>query len=123
MLFRSTPAKTVANFRNVDWDKFREELRSQLASLGLPRPIRSQSSLDTECDKLMKALQDTISIYVPTSELGPKTKRWWTKELTHLRRKSNKLGRQASKLRSNPKHHIHADYESSAKMSASYIHI
>ena len=121
MAVTHTPAKTVANFRNVDWDKFREELRSQLASLGLPGPIRSQSSLDTECDKLTKALQDTISIYVPTSELGPKTKRWWTKELTHLRRKANKLGRQASKLRSNPKHHIHAEYEAAKKQYAREI--
>ena len=60
MAVMHTPVKMVAYFRNVDWDKFRGELRSQLASLGLPRPIRSQTSLDTKCDKLTKAMQDTI---------------------------------------------------------------
>lgn len=110
-----TPAKTIENFREVDWDKFRAELRTQLSLLGRPRPIEDQASLDEACQKVTEAIQGTITVQVPTSEISPKAKRWWTKELTALRRNANRLGRKASKFKRFPEHHIHTEYEEAKK--------
>ena len=113
--------KTIENFREVDWEKFRIELRTQLSKLQQPLPIRDQINLNYECRNLTKALQETIKKQVPITELCPKSKRWWTKELSMLRRCVNKLGRQASKYRSRPEHEIHVEYETAKKQYAKEI--
>ena len=74
--------KTIENFREVDWDKFRAELRTQLNFLGNPRRIDDQQRLDTECSGITDAIQNVIAVQVPKSEISPKSKRWWSKELT-----------------------------------------
>lgn len=109
------PTKSIANFREVDWEKFGAKLRSKMTSLGEATPITSQQSLIDECDKLTKAIQETIDAVVPTTELSPHAKRWWSKELTQLRRNANKLGREASKQKSRPTHPIHGEYEEARK--------
>jgi hypothetical protein len=60
-----TPPKSVANFRDVDWDKFRTELKSQIGAAAPSEPITSYHSLAEECDKLTRALQITILRKVP----------------------------------------------------------
>jgi hypothetical protein len=74
----------IPNFRNVDWEDFYKELSAQLAKLPLPMPINNQRQLDYGCKSLTKAIQCTIKIQVLVASLTPKSKRWWTKELTQL---------------------------------------
>jgi ribonuclease HI len=102
-------SKSIANFRNVDWEKFRSVLEGQLRTLGLPRAIRNQGELDTECSRLTNAIQNTIQSEVPTIDLCPKSRRWWTKELTFLRREASRLGRKASKSKDRLDDPIHAE--------------
>ena len=52
---------------------------------------------------------------MPCAELMPKSKRWWTKELTQLQKAVNKLGRQVYKRRADPDHVIHAEHKEAAK--------
>ena len=103
-----TPAKSIPNFRDVDWEKFRDSLEEQLREFGLPKPIRNQGELNTECNRLTRALQLVIEREVPIIDLGPKARRWWSKELTHLHSKASKLGRKASMLRDRPDDPAHA---------------
>ena len=105
------PNKSIVNFREVEWDKFRTELRTELAPLGRPKTIEDQPSLDEACKQLTLAIQNTIDRQVPVTEISPKSKRWWSKELTAMRRYANKLGRKASKLNNQPDHPIHAEYD------------
>lgn len=115
------PDKWIANYRDVDWDKFRNTLGSKMLALGLPKPLDSQMELDEVCKCLTKAIQDTIEEVVPTSEIGPMSKRWWTKELTILRRKANGLGRKASKMRDRPDNPVHAEHTKAKKMYSAEI--
>ena len=121
LIIKHAPTKIVTNFRDVDWEKFRTGLRGELTKLGLPQPIRNQTCLDEECAKLTKALQDTIDSEVPSSEISPKSKRWWTKELTDLRRKANRLGRKVSKLGNRSNGQVQAEYEEAKRKYASEI--
>jgi ribonuclease HI len=111
----TSPMGSIANFRAVDWNKFRENLTGKIARLRPPEPITSIQALSEECDKLTKALQDTIVAEVPVSEIGTHSRRWWTKELTQLRRSVNKLGRKSHKRKDNPSDPIHGKYKDAKK--------
>ena len=103
------------NFRDVDWEEFGKELEKRLAALTPASPILTQRQLDRQCDDLTKALQGTINVQVPTTEITPKSKRWWTKELTQLRKQADKLGRKAYKLKYTPEHVIHEEHRAAVK--------
>jgi hypothetical protein len=81
-----TPQKVISNFRDVDWNEFREALEGQIRTWGVPKFIKSQEMLDRECERLTHALQETIAEKVPNVILGPQAKHWWTKELGTLRK-------------------------------------
>jgi len=78
--------------------------------------ITNQRQLDERCTKLMEAIQATIWDQVPVMEITLKSKCWWTKELTQLHRKANKLGRQSYELCSNTEHSIHGEHKEAAKL-------
>ena len=103
------------NFREVDWGEFQVELGRQLGKLPPAEPINSQCQLDNACAGLTKAIQKTIDTEVPMSTITPKSKRWWTKELTQLRRAANKLGRQSYRNRSDANHAIHNEHSAMVK--------
>ena len=101
------PTQAARNFRDVDWKKFRTTLESKVAALGAPRHNSSSASLHRTCDKLTRAIQETIEKEVPRTRICARSKRWWSKELTQMRKETEKLGRQAYKLRDWPTHSIH----------------
>ena len=111
-----TQASQPRNFRNVDWETFEKALASKLETTGPPSPIRSPGEVISACQKLTEAIQETIDDEVPTTDLGIKSKKWWTKELTKLRHEANRKGRRASKYRDWPDHHSHAERREANKI-------
>jgi len=107
---------TLQNFREVDWEEFRETLNSHLRSLGHPTPILNQQQMDENCNELTEIIQRTISDKVPVAKLCSKSKRWWTKELTQLRKAANKKGRSSFNLRAEPMHVIHKEHKEAVKL-------
>jgi len=87
-----TVAEPSHNFCNMNWEEFRSKLKTQLDKTPSPAHISNQAQLDEHCKELMKALQEAIWAKVPTLEITPKLKRWWSKELTQLHSHANKLG-------------------------------
>ena len=103
------------NFRQVDWEEFGLALEMRIANLPPPERITNQLQLDSACEELMTVIQSIIYEQVPVTEITPKSKRWWTKKLTTLRKQANKLGRKSYKRRSDPMHMIHAKHKEAAK--------
>ena len=110
-----TPLSATCNFQEIDWEKFRTTLETQLIKLGTPTVIKNQQQLNAHCDKLTTAIQTTIEAEVPITTICPKSKRWWTKELTQLCRCMNKLGRISYKYRNDPSHPVHLEHKESTK--------
>ena len=63
----------------------------------------------------MAMIQSIIYKQVLVTEITPKSKHWWTKELTTLRKQANKLGRKSYKWRFDLTHTIHAEHKEAAK--------
>lgn len=76
-----TPKKVISNFRDVDWEDFRNALDVKIRNWGVPNFISLQEMLNQECKRLTSALQETIDKKVLNVVLGPQAKCWWTKEL------------------------------------------
>jgi len=105
----------IPNFREVDWDKFCKVLSVHLEVTDQSLAITCQRQLDKRCAKLTEAIQATIWDRVPIMEITLKSKHWWTKELTQLHRKTNKLGRQSYKHHSDPGHRIYTEHKEVVK--------
>jgi ribonuclease HI len=111
-----TPARIMHNFREVDWEQFRRTIGAKLMQLGPPSIINTQTQLDRACAELTNIIQDAIGTDVPSTEICAKTKRWWTKELTLLRKEAKKLGRESYKHKDKPFHYIHAAHTDANKL-------
>jgi len=103
------------NFREVDWEEFKTTLETQLQCLPPPEHILTQHQLDASCEALTSAIQYAIQERVPVTEITPKSKQWWTKELMLLWKKANKLGRQSYKWKIDCEHRVHAEHKEAAK--------
>ena len=83
--------------------------------LGPPVPISDQQTQNQTYSKLIEAIQYTISEKVPVAKLCSRSKRWWTKKLTQLCKKANKLGRQSFNLRDKADHTVHKNHRDMVK--------
>ena len=107
--------KPIPNFKEVDWEEFRKSLATHLGPVQPEEQILNQRQLDERCGSVTEAIQSTIREQVPVTELTSKSKCWWTKELTQMRSRSNKLGRQSYRHRNELDHAIHAQHKEAAK--------
>jgi hypothetical protein len=104
-------AEINPSFQNINWKDFRTELAKQLAQTPAPMNISDQKQLDNRCEELTKALQEAIRAEIHVPEITPKSKRWWTKELSQLCSRANKVGRAAYNLRNSPDHWVHKEHK------------
>jgi len=107
--------RPIPNFRNVDWEVFHKTLEKNLARSAPAARLTSQLQLDSKCEELTAIIQATIQEQVPLLKITSKSKRWWTKELTLLHRKAEKLGRLAYKHKTEVSHSIHTEHKEAAK--------
>ncbi|KIM57740.1 hypothetical protein SCLCIDRAFT_129702 [Scleroderma citrinum Foug A] len=79
------------NYREVDWEEFKDYLNEALACLPPPAPLMLEEEFQRTAKNIDLALHDTIEKHVPKTKPCPHTQQWWTKELTDLRKHANQL--------------------------------
>ncbi|KAF8602152.1 hypothetical protein BDV93DRAFT_410430, partial [Ceratobasidium sp. AG-I] len=87
---RQSPQVTRRNFKEVDWETVWCALESKLADLSTAR-IQTSERLETRVEDLTKAIDAAIEQAIPPVEVTEFSKRWWTKKLKALRKRSNNL--------------------------------
>jgi hypothetical protein len=79
----TTPERTASPrllFKNAPWNAIRERVNDKLA------PLPWNGGVQTQTDRLMEVVLDAIDKLVPRAKPPPYAKRWWTTDLTRLRR-------------------------------------
>ncbi len=104
------PVRPRRDFRRVDCGDFDRSLATRLEARNLLDRITSVARFDSMLDALMSDLQETIAEHVPMAKDMPYAKRWWSKELTAMRRQKEKLGRRSHRNRDDKQHPVHAEY-------------
>jgi hypothetical protein len=100
----------LRNFRMTDWNEFREHLAERLETIPDAREISTIDEFNNTVDELTAAIQDTIKIAVPMSKPVPHSRRWWSKELSDLKKAKNKINNQSYIYRAIADHPSHEEH-------------
>ena len=109
------------NWRAVEWDSFRKALQANLDAMGPAREIRDAQDFHLVFNLLTGAIQSAADQHVPSLKLSPYTKRWWSPELTALRKKKCHLKAKSYRLRAQLLHPVHEEARHAASEYASKI--
>jgi hypothetical protein len=104
-----TVPKPFRNFQDVDWSEFHMTLETKLSLLPPPSVISLLQALTARVEDLTKAIQETITTEVPVNNPVLRSKRWWTKELSKMKKMVNRLNSMAFKYHTLPDHPMHKD--------------
>jgi hypothetical protein len=69
-------------FKNADWKR----IRTTVDSLGDPPQEIADNEVETYETYLTEAVEKAIDKHVPVAKPSPYARRWWTQDLTHLRK-------------------------------------
>jgi ribonuclease HI len=102
--------ETKHNFRETDWEEFQEKLDLELAKIPPAQPLVDIDEFQTAARNLTITIQNIIEQVVPKSKPNPHSKRWWTKDLTMMRREVAKLSHLSYRNRSFAHHYSHEEH-------------
>ena len=105
---------TTRNMRDTDFTIITNNLKQLLSEHCPAIPICSKRELDRAVDTLIQCVNDVIYNEVPPSKPCLFTKRWWTKELTKLKKEKNRLRRISYRYCATPDHPIHIEHKEAA---------
>jgi hypothetical protein len=105
-----TDTPPTHNFREADWTKFRQKLKTKLPALQGPPNIINQEILTTEADQLTQALQEAILEVIPKTKQRPDAKRWWNGDLRMRRKELNRLRADSYRFRAIADHPSHEEH-------------
>ena len=110
------------NFHSADMENFREHLITQLPAIKRLDDLKTSGQIDQAVTQLTGAIQNTIAQVVKLSTPIPFECRWWTKELTDLRKRKNRLSRDHMQWRGLPSHPCHEEYHDAAESFKQTLH-
>ena len=103
------PPNPSRNFRDADWEAFKETLTAKLNITTKPAPITNVQQLNTLGNELTTAIQETIEKEIKISRPRPDSKRWWNRDLTMRRKELNRLRATSYKNRAITHHNSHSE--------------
>ncbi|CAA7269138.1 unnamed protein product [Cyclocybe aegerita] len=100
------------NFRETDWEEFRQELKKGLEKIERPREFKEgeEEAFESARRELERVVIETIEKVVPMTNPTPYAKRWWTKDLTKMRKEVWKMSHKSYRACHNQANPIHKQY-------------
>ena len=102
---RSSAPKTL-NFCQADWPLVCAKLDQHLRTESPAAPIKSGFEFLNKVDSLVQIISSVLEEEIPETKPSPHVQRWWTKELTDLKKLQNQLSNKRYKLCHVPDHPI-----------------
>ena len=105
------PKIQALDFRQADWPEVNADLAQRLKD-DLPAVrIRSEEEFLRKVDGVVSMIQETLDDHLKDRRLSPFKCRWWTKELTNLKKTQNRLSGKSYRLRHIRDHPVHAEHK------------
>ena len=99
------------DFRNGDWSKINDILKERLEAESPALRIRMQEQFTEKVNKVISIITEVLNKTLEELKPRPFSRRWWTKELTALKKDQNRLSNKLYKLRDIPGHPIHTEFK------------
>ena len=109
------------NLQEVDWPKFCNTLKLNLANLTHPTAITNKNTFTRKLAELNKAVWDSINKHIKESKPVPYSKRWWSSALTQEKRQTARLRQKFKRYRDYPDHPVHEEYRQQRNKYAQHI--
>lgn len=109
-----TSTHPTRNMHTANFDIINDKLRERLTTRCTAAQITTKEDLETTVNKLVDILNEVIDEEVPVTKPSPYAKRWWTKELTDLKKEKNRLSRISYRYRATPNHPVHKQHREAA---------
>jgi hypothetical protein len=104
-------APPTLDFRNGDWPKINDILKERLEAESPALRIHTQEQFTEKVDKVISIIAEVLNETLEELKPSPFSRRWWTKELTALKKDQNRLSNKSYKLRDIPGHLIHTEFK------------
>ena len=104
-------APPMLDFCNGDWPKINDILKERLEAKSPALRIRTQEQFTEKVDKVISIITEVLNVTLEELKPSPFSWRWWTKELTALKKDQNRLSNKSYKLRDIPEHPIHTEFK------------
>lgn len=103
-------APPTLDFRNGDWPKINDILKEKLETESPAIKIRMQEQFTEKVNKVIDIITGVLNENLEELKPSPFSRRWWTKELTVLKKEQNRLSNKSYRLRDIPGHPIHTEF-------------
>jgi hypothetical protein len=110
---RSSAAKSL-DFRAADWPTISNALAQQFEAKSPAVHIKSKEEFYKKVDDLVQIISTVLEKHLEEKNPNPFQRRWWTMELTSLKKKQNRLSNRSFKFRHLHDHPSHAEYKTAA---------
>jgi ribonuclease HI len=107
-------ATKALDFRSADWPDINSKLVALLEVKSPATHIQTKEEFYEKVSDLVRITSDTLAKNLDEKRPNPFKKRWWTKELSLLKKAQNRLSNKSFKFRHLREHPIHAEYRTAA---------
>ena len=77
--------------------------------------IKTEDEFNDTVSSFTDIITEVLNYEIPITEPSPFSRCWWTKELTQLKRKQNRLSNKSYKFRLIVDHPSHAEYKAAVR--------
>jgi hypothetical protein len=102
------------DFRVVDWQTVHSELYTRLDAESPVACIRTEAEFQAKVGNMVHILTEVLDKNLDEKHPNPYKWRWWTKELTKLKKEQNHLSSAAFKFHHLQDHPSHVEYKAAA---------
>ena len=115
------PPRTHPNFRATDWKESNDQLHTLLSDHPAPTTLKTAQQFCTALNAVNTSIKTAIEVTVPIPKAIPHTKRWWSKNLSALRKVKNRLANTTHRWQGLPTHPCHQQHKETTKKYAALI--
>ena len=98
------------NFKLMDWEKFRKTLKIRLDNLQVVEELTTVEAFHNQITNLDTAIKEAIKEHIQVMKMSLYMKRWWSNELTDLKKQKEHLARKSYRKRACDEDPIHEKF-------------